>query len=128
VFEINLINNILNKDPGLMSYNIEEFVCLQCGHCCRGDGVVRITKRDARHIAAFLDITVQEFYHRYTYPMNDEYWLKDKHNKECIFLEDKRCVVHDAKPQQCKDYPGKWRSSELVEFCQGLKVLVDKHK
>ena len=105
----------------LMDDKIESFVCRRCGTCCRGDGFVRITIGDARRIAEFLGVSVQEFYFRYTMPMNQDYWLKDSPGtKDCIFLENNLCIVHPVKPQQCQDFPRGWHIRELQFYCPGL--------
>ena len=109
-----------------MEYYVEGFECQQCGNCCKGDGLVRITRQDAKEIAAFLGISVQKFYCHYTFRMNDEYWLWDKGDKECIFLNQNRCTIHEAKPLQCRDYPKKWRTFYLVRNCPGLQKLYGK--
>ncbi len=97
------------------------FKCVKCGNCCRGEGYVHITPEDASAIARFLNISAQEFYFTYTRRMNGEYWLKDKPNQDCIFLESNLCSIHEVKPQQCKDFPYKWRTQDIVEFCTALQ-------
>ena len=104
-----------------MIHEVNDFLCERCGNCCRGEGVVRVTLQDARCIAGFLEITVQEFYHCYTIRINDEYWLKDKPNQDCIFLNDNDCRVHQVKPRQCRDFPRKWRTSDIALYCMAIK-------
>ncbi len=107
----------------MTAYSLEHFVCRRCGNCCRGDGFVIITITDARRIADFLEISVQEFYYTYTKRMNDEYRLEDiPGTKDCIFLENNLCKIHPVKPQQCRDFPWKWRVLEMVHFCRALQM------
>ena len=105
-----------------MKYDISAFECVRCGNCCRGDGFVKVTRSDARRIAALLGITAQEFYHRYTMRHEGDYWLIDKpDNDDCIFLENNLCSVNEAKPQQCRDFPYKWRVSNMLSFCSAVR-------
>ncbi|MCX7766422.1 MAG: YkgJ family cysteine cluster protein [Candidatus Sumerlaeia bacterium] len=105
---------------------LENFVCKRCGNCCRGEGFVKITPEEARIIATFLKITVPEFYRNYTVKLADVVWLKDKPNKDCIFLEDNLCVIHPVKPKQCRDFPRKWHTADVASYCQGLIAGADR--
>ena len=112
-----------------MEDDIKEFECQRCGNCCRGDGIVRVTPEEVRAIAEFLNIPVQECYNRYTIQVHDGYWLKDKPNKDCIFLEGNLCSIHPVKPRQCRDFPWKWRTNDAINYCKGLqKCLLGKNK
>ena len=111
-----------DPDPGT-------FICRRCGRCCQGSGVVRVDSAEAKQIARFLDITVKSFYRRYTLRgPGDVLWLIDHPNptQDCIFLERVidgiyRCRIHPVKPAQCRRFPRRWRSRELVELCAGLQ-------
>lgn len=107
---------------------LEHFECKRCGNCCRGDGFVKITPVDARRIANFLNITLPEFYRIYTVKFYNVTWLKDKLNKDCIFLENNLCLIHPAKPTQCRDFPLKWRTPDIASYCQGLVAQSDKEE
>lgn len=101
--------------------DIEDFECKKCGECCRGNGVVSITTNEAKNISEFLELLLDDFFSTYTVKIDDSrYFLKDKDNLDCIFLEDSICKVHPVKPQQCIDYPKKWRNKYLINKCPGF--------
>jgi Fe-S-cluster containining protein len=108
-------------------YPVAPFVCHRCGNCCRGDGFVALTPEDIDAMAACLGLDRADFLGRYAkwdkgercHVLLDQ---KDEH-KSCIFLqEDNGCRVHAAKPQQCRDFPMKWRPDNILEFCEGWRA------
>lgn len=110
----------------MMIEDIKDFECQRCGNCCRGDGFVRVTPEEIRKIAEFLDISVQECCNKYIMQVSDGYWLKDKPNKDCVFLEDNLCAIHPVKPKQCRDFPWKWRTKDVINYCKGFQKDVVK--
>lgn len=114
----------------MSDYQLKEFVCLCCGNCCRGDGIVRVRPAEANRIAAYLGLSVAEFYARFTREPDipDEAasgvrWLVDKPGKgqECVFLEENRCGIHPVKPEKCRTFPLAWRTHDVLEYCAGLR-------
>ena len=106
------------------------FLCAQCGNCCRGEGYVRITAAESEKIAQHLGLTIAEFADMYTRQPeissqsgHGDLWLLDKPGPEmeCIFLEDNRCRIHEAKPVQCIGFPLKWRTPDIMDYCEGMK-------
>ncbi len=106
------------------------FVCLRCGNCCKGDGVVRLEQEEIPRIAGLLGLEVDEFLARFTQEEAwDGPWLIDKFEGEerwCVFLErdgdgPHRCRIQEAKPEQCKTFPYKWRFPRAHEVCAGLR-------
>lgn len=89
------------------------FRCKRCAECCKNvEGAVVIEVKDAYYISKFLNISVSEFYDKYTrmfllenvdFPIFAlETTGKDN---SCIFLNGKRCSVQSVKPRTCKMYP-----------------------
>lgn len=89
------------------------FRCKRCAECCKNvKGAVAIEVKDAYYISKFLNISVSEFYDKYTrmFLLEDvgfpifalETTGKDN---SCIFLNGKRCSVQSVKPRTCKMYP-----------------------
>ena len=109
----------------------EEFQCHRCGNCCRGDGFVEITERDADRAAAALGIDTERFLDDYcqysgTFPTH----LKDQEDEliSCIFLfQDDQglygCQIHEAKPTQCAGFPFEWRPRDVLQFCEGMRAM-----
>jgi len=113
-----------------MEYKIQEFACARCGNCCRGDGYVRCTPDDITRMANHLDIAREEFVNLYTRQPEiaaqaeiGDLWLIDKPGpeQECIMLENNLCRVHQAKPVQCIGFPMKWRTPDVMDYCEGMK-------
>ena len=89
------------------------FRCMRCAACCRHvENSVVIEVKDAFYLAKHLGISVVDFYTTYTNMLTLEntgfpiFFLKTEgKDKSCIFLNGKRCSVHDVKPRTCKMYP-----------------------
>ena len=101
---------------------LERFECKKCGQCCIGDGIVILKDEDISKISDYLKIDRETFLREYATLAGNEYWLKDNENKACVFLRGNECSIHSVKPTQCRDYPNKWRSTRLINFCEGFKV------
>jgi len=111
-------------------YALEEFRCHRCGNCCKGDGIVNMLDADILAAARLLAISTDAFLRQYTTESEwGERWLVDNFVEEerwCVFLErDEQglfgCRLQHAKPQQCKDFPYKWRSRDAFNWCEGLR-------
>ena len=104
----------------MMELSSDTFVCQRCGACCRVPGYVRLTDEDVDALAAALGLSVEAFIEAYTElsPTRSGLVLKGDTNAPCRFLtEDNLCQVHVARPQQCRDYPERWRSAEIEAVC-----------
>ncbi len=113
-----------------MDYKIQEFACARCGNCCRGEGYVRVTTSDIERMAAHLQITPTVFMDIYTREPEikqqaeaGDLWLLDKPGpeQECILLQQNLCKVHPEKPVQCVGFPMKWRTPDIMDYCEGMK-------
>lgn len=103
---------------------VQDFVCKRCGACCRVPGYVRVTEADADALAAALGLPVEQFLAEYTElsPSRTGLVLKSPPEAPCLFLtETNLCRVHAARPQQCRDYPSRWRSAEIEAVCQAVR-------
>lgn len=89
------------------------FRCIRCAKCCRNlKGTVIIECLDAWRMANHLNMTVTDFYEKYTeifFMENVEYpvfALKTVGKDDaCVFLKGNRCSVQECKPRTCKMYP-----------------------
>ena len=117
------------------------FVCRRCGACCRGEGSVFLYPEDIVAIAAHLALPRQETVDRYAdfvileIPEEGGSWLylpylvlrKDEAHT-CLFLRERLCAIHDAKPAQCRETPfvaeffddAAWRA-DLLRACPALR-------
>ncbi|MCA1998127.1 MAG: YkgJ family cysteine cluster protein [Armatimonadetes bacterium] len=105
-----------------------EFVCHRCGNCCRGDGFVELSGEDIAAGAAALGIEESRFLAEYC--RHDEGLgatiLRDQGDplKSCVFLDpDSSCRIHAGKPQQCRDFPFRWRPRDVLSYCDGMRAL-----
>ncbi len=101
-----------------------QFKCQRCGACCRVPGIVRLTDADITVLSAALGLSELAFIERYTViaPGRTGLALTGELNGPCIFLrEDNLCQVHQARPQQCRDYPERWRSADIEAVCRATR-------
>ena len=101
------------------------YQCVRCGNCCRWPGDVKVSDAEVEAIAAFLGMAAGEFIARYTRLRADRRGLSlvDRADHSCIFLEGRDCTINDVKPQQCRDFPNKWRFPGWRQVCEAVPVL-----
>ena len=108
------------------------FACTQCGKCCTAHGgyqFVYVNEGERRRLARHLGISRARFLERYTDSDEDGYPVLRFVDGRCVFLEGKRCRVHEAKPVQCGTWPfwlelledRETYQREVLEFCPGSK-------
>jgi uncharacterized protein len=114
----------------MSEYQLSEFRCALCGNCCRGDGYVRISPTELARIAEHLQLPKADFVEQFTrapeiveHSEVGDLWLIDKPGpeQECIFLENNRCAINAVKPSQCIGFPLKWRTPDIMEYCEGMR-------
>lgn len=87
------------------------FTCTGCSSCCTGaPGYVWLSDVDIEVLCGFFGgMTREEFAHSYCTRVDVEggqsLSLKEKAHYDCVFLENGRCSVYEARPIQCKTYP-----------------------
>jgi Fe-S-cluster containining protein len=101
-----------------------DFRCHCCGHCCRGNGYVKLTRADEVRLAEHLGLALSVFRERYCIEeWSGAHILQDHAESDaCIFLDEatNRCTVHAVKPEQCVGFPFKWRAPDFFETCEGF--------
>jgi Fe-S-cluster containining protein len=87
---------------------------------------VLLTEVDIARLAAALGLDERTFIDRHTRLASNRSHLSlcEKSDGSCEFLEGDRCVVHGARPQQCRDFPSGWR----VEGCPALGTSNTEHR
>lgn len=79
--------------------------CKICGSCCNfGSGI--IVKEEVKKIAKFLGISEKELKEKYLEGVRlyNKDMMRPKFEKpfgKCVFLEDKKCGIHEVKPLHC---------------------------
>ncbi len=127
-------SEVIDYSQGISTsgYEAQEFTCFCCGLCCR-KYYIRIGLEEALGIAARLDISWEEWLHKYTDPVHSgsQHFVLQRIDGVCVFLKhnDKSntdvCGIHAFKPSVCQD----WVSSLNQPDCReglarfwGIKV------
>jgi len=85
--------------------------CEQCGHCCKfNSGFLIEEDGELKEIAKFLKISedelkkhyLEEGEHFHTKRLRPKTKKTDKPYGECVFLKENNCMIHNAKPLQCR--------------------------
>ncbi|MCB0415941.1 MAG: YkgJ family cysteine cluster protein [Bdellovibrionales bacterium] len=113
-----------------------KFQCQGSGKCCTSHGeygYVYLTLKDRRRMAKLLNISTSAFTKKYCEKERSSFYLKEKKNSDgsinpdCLFLENKKCSVYEARPTQCRTWPfwpdtlnAKTWSKEVLNFCPGV--------
>ncbi len=104
------------------------FGCTECGHCCSNPtGSVMLSEEEAAGIADLLDMDEADFLWEYTEILQNHIFLKSHDNGDCIFLENERCTVYEARPMQCSTFPfwpenlkSQYRWNLVAKECPGI--------
>ena len=86
---------------------------------------MRVEGREINAIAAFLGLDADEFIARHTElrPSRTGLMLKSNPDGSCIFLEGANtCLIQPVKPQQCRDFPNRWRFDGWREKCEAVEI------
>ena len=89
---------------------------------------MRLTDADIERLAAFLELTVEQFVETYTQlpPQRNALALTEQATGACVFLTpDNRCRVQPVKPIQCVRFPNEWRFPGFDQLCQAEELPPD---
>lgn len=101
---------------------LEKFRCQRCHECCKKPGFVYLQSGEVESMAKYFDLSFFDFVNRYCELEGRRKLVLKKHPDEsCVFLNADGCSIHSVKPQQCRDFPVKWRTPASLEYCEGLK-------
>ena len=80
--------------------------CTGCANCCR-HSTVPVTYSDIDRIAAHLDVPPEVAARRYTVSDPDARSSRILKNSgdACIFLDGNLCMIYEARPKTCRDFP-----------------------
>ncbi len=95
--------------------------CQRCGACCRWEGDVCLSEQEVVAIAAYLDMEESDFINNLCRLRGNRQGLSIIDNDEgaCIMLTPTGCRIQPVKPQQCTDFPHKWRFPGWETRCPG---------
>lgn len=88
---------------------------------------MKVTENEIAEIARFLGMDEHDFIQNYTRlrPRRDGLALIDKPNGECFFLEGNDCTLQKVKPQQCRDFPNKWKFPGWRQVCEAVEMPIE---
>ena len=102
-----------------------QFDCTKClAFCCSIYERVEVTPRDVRRLAKHFQLTKEQAEKRFTTVRWGGRVLRRRNDKllgrACKFLdpETRYCTIYEARPQACREYPGRTRCSyyEVLRF------------
>ena len=114
------------------SYRFDSSACEACGgKCCRGEsGYIWAKYQEIIDMAAYLEMTVEDFAVQYLRKVKHRYSLTEKQLGEedyaCIFFDEtkERCGIYPVRPSQCRTFPFweqfKQNEKEVREECPGI--------
>ena len=108
------------------------FKCTGCGKCCTGvSGCVWVNEEEVKSICEHLDVPFEDFCRDYLDIVDGRWSLKEikitKDCYDCIFLNEKKCMIYSVRPVQCRTYPwwpmnleSEQRWQETAKECEGI--------
>lgn len=98
------------------------YECDRCTACCRWPGEVKLRDGETERIAAYLQLSEDEFIQKHTRLQTNRRGLAltDKANGECSHLHDGQCRIQAVKPQQCREFPNLWNFPGFEKVCQAV--------
>jgi len=89
--------------------------CTTCANCCR-HGTVAVAKPGIAAIAEFLGISIEEVVRLYTVPdpLAPRQRLLVNKGGACVFLDGNLCMVYEARPRSCREFPYAARRSRSL--------------
>ena len=100
-----------------------------CVACCTQSGEVYLNDEDLERIAAHLELTPKQFQKRFAKREFGDLSLTTPSDRDCHFLEEGGCTIHEVKPVQCRTFPfwpdkvrdrRSWKA--LKSYCPGVGV------
>ena len=79
--------------------------CTTCGRCCK-ELKPMLSHEDEKRLAVRLGLTVEQLreeYLQYSDTGDEQGW--QMRASPCCFHRDKKCIVYEDRPQNCRDYP-----------------------
>ncbi len=112
------------------------FECTGCGRCCTGQpGYVWLSEEEIGKISAYLNISIEEFMHRYVRKTVSNCYslLETLPSYDCVFFRDNRCTIYPVRPTQCRTFPwwpenlkSKHAWKETARHCEGIAESAPK--
>lgn len=110
------------------------FTCTQCGDCCKGYGGTVISESDAKQIADYLNIPLEQFFRDHCINSGKKRMLNQQSSGYCTFW-DENCTIHPVKPGMCRAWPfiksvlidaANWRI--MAGSCPGMRSDINDER
>jgi len=83
----------------------EQIDCTECGNCCMELGTC-FTGREIEVVTKFLSLDKESFLKKWTTVNREEEEERYCLNSiPCRFLDDKKCIIYEIRPEECRSYP-----------------------
>jgi Fe-S-cluster containining protein len=91
----------------ILAAEIQQHIdCTTCANCCRYS-IVAVSASEIEAIAKHMGAPVDDVMHRYTVADPEASGLRVLASTKdgCVFLQQNRCTIYEARPQACRDFP-----------------------
>jgi Fe-S-cluster containining protein len=83
----------------------QQIDCKACANCCR-EPSVNVSRLDIDALARYLDLPAEQVVKEYTIQdSEDREMILRQTNNECVFLNGNLCMVYEARPRGCRQFP-----------------------
>ena len=96
-----------DKPFQILASEVQQHVnCTSCANCCR-HSTVSVNRSEINQIAEYIGTTPEIVAQLYTVPDPDAPALRilRSSNDGCIFLDGNLCMIYEARPKTCRDFP-----------------------
>lgn len=78
--------------------------CTKCGNCCNSL-MINVDDADAELLSTHLNLEKEQFYKKYV-ERSSQGSLAVMNTIPCHFLHENKCIVYEARPTECREFPG----------------------
>lgn len=108
-------HNFVERRFRHIAEDIEDAIdCTTCANCCRV-ATTQLQERDVEKLAAFLRISRHQFLSEYTTQSEEEGLILKRTPSGCVFLGGNECIIYEARPATCQNFPHVVRGQGSIE-------------
>src|SRR6476469_1347723 len=83
--------------------------CTDCGNCCRSL-MINLEAGDSERLSSHLEMTSENFQSAYV-ECSSSGEIQIMNTIPCHFLSESKCTVYEARPTECREFPGLHREN-----------------